>query len=94
MTLMSWRQKIVEPADELLHGHGFRRLQVGDLPDRVHAGVSPPGPLDVDRDAEQLAGGPQQVPLNGAGIQLALPPVVACSLILDGEAVAHTRKNT
>ena len=87
-------QKIVEPVDELLRGHGPRRLQVGNLPDRVHAGVGAPGPLEIDRDAEQLAGRPQQVTLNGAGILLPLPPVVACSLVLDGEAVAHARKNT
>ena len=87
-------KQIVEPVDELLLGQGLRRLQVGDLPDRVHTGVGAPGPLDIDRDAEQLAGRPQQVALNGAGIQLPLPPVVACSLVLDGEAVAHARKNT
>jgi len=87
-------QTIVEPVEELLDVHWLRRLQVGDLPERVHTGVGSPRPLNVNRRAEELAGGPQQFTLNGTGILLPLPPVVACTLIFDGEAVAHTWKNT
>jgi hypothetical protein len=86
-------KKIVEPVDELLHGQGPRRLEVGNLPDRVHAGVGSPGPLEIDRDAKQLAGSPQQVTLNGPGVQLPLPPVVAGSLVLDRGGSACS-KNT
>jgi len=88
------RQKIVEPVEEPLIGKCRRRLQMCNLPDRVHTGVRAPGSLDVDGDAEQLARGPQQITLNGAGILLPLPSMVACSLILDVETVAHGRKNT
>ncbi len=83
------RQQVVETVKDSLLGKGLLRLQVGDLPDSMHPGIGTPGSLELDWPAEGLSGRLQQFALDGTGILLPLPPVVARSLILDRETITH-----
>ena len=88
-------QQIVEPGDESLHGaSAFGASRWATCPIACTPASVRPDPWMSTGDAEQLAGCPQQITLNGAGVLLPLPPVVACPLVLDGQTIAHGRNTT
>ena len=76
------RKVIVDAHAQRFRMNFFGRFQMGDLFQRVHAGVGSSRALDFDRRAQKLFSRGDQGILNAAGVFLRLPAAVVGAVVL------------
>ena len=82
-------QLVVQLSPQLLRGCGRVDVEVRDLPDGVHAGVGPPGPIQLEFPRpERLAYRPVDLSLDRAGVLLNLPARVPGACVFDQQLEA------
>src|SRR5690606_2770844 len=80
---------VVQPPDERRRRQGRPDVEMCDLPERVHAGVRAPRPVELEPAlAGNLPDRAIELSLHGAGVLLDLPPAVPGSGVFEEEAEA------
>jgi len=87
------RQRVVDRATKALGRQARPDLEVGHLPERVHARIGTAGAVELDRRLTGgLVNGAHQLALHRSGVLLDLPAAVARARILDQQLEArHAR---
>jgi hypothetical protein len=62
---------------------------VGDLPQRMHAGIRPPGAVEFDRLLGHLLQRAGNEILHGIATRLGLPSIIRATVVGNGELEAH-----
>src|SRR5205085_3164275 len=83
------REVRVERAQPRAGRERLRDVDVGDLPERVNAGVGPASPVDARVRSLNERNGRLDPALNGWHPRLRLPAVVLGAVVLDGQLEPH-----
>lgn len=68
------RQRVIDPVTQFIRVQARYRSQVGNLPQRMHTGIRPPGPAQVKRRVgKHFAQCPAQLSGNRTHLTLFLP---------------------
>ena len=77
------RQRLLEPARELVDRHRAARLQMRDLGERMDAGVGAARAAEIDAFAHRLLDRAPELARDRPGVLLLLPAAVARALVLE-----------
>jgi len=85
------RKRVVDRESEAARVDGRPKSQVGNLVQRVHAGVGAPRAAQLDDVAAGFHDGPPELAGDRAGVLLLLPAAIAGPFVFEIEAVGRHR---